>query len=215
MCCKLMPPVLNQFSKGFHTTTSFSRTGELYFKYLCYYPKYISPALAGSMRMRQRDSRSTIAGIQGALRVCNNIVFRPAVEGESAPIVSLLRSANLPCEDLAGTAQVRFIVAVRGAQLIGCIGIEMTGCHALLRSFAILETERRAGTGGQLLNRAEVTCRQHGAVATYLLTLTAEQFFAKRGYARVSRDDAPPGIRSTSEFASICPTSSALMMKLL
>lgn len=147
--------------------------------------------------------------------MCNDIEFRPAVEGESESIVSLLNSAALPYEDLAGATKVRFIVAMRRAQLIGCIGIEMTGCHALLRSFAVLETERGAGIGGQLLNGAELLCRQHGIIATHLLTLTAEQFFARRGYTRTSRDDAPPGIGSTWEFASICPTSSALMMKML
>jgi amino-acid N-acetyltransferase len=146
--------------------------------------------------------------------VYKNVEFRPAVEGDSEPIVSLLESATLPYEDLAGTTQVRFIVAMRKTHLIGCIGIEMTGGHALLRSLAVLQTKRGTGIGGQLLERAEHLCRHHNVVATYLLTLTAEKFFARRGYTRVSRDDVPSGIRSTSEFASVCPASSALMVKL-
>ena len=149
------------------------------------------------------------------LTVFNDIGFRPAVKGDTKSIVSLLQSAALPFEDLAGTTKVRFIVAARGTQLIGCIAVEMAGCCALLRSFAVLETERSAGIGGRLLEMAERLCRRRGVVATYLLTLTAERFFAGRGYTRATRDDAPPDIKSTAEFAAICPASSTLMVKRL
>jgi amino-acid N-acetyltransferase len=149
------------------------------------------------------------------LTVCNDIVFRPAVEGDTRAIVSLLRSAALPFEDLARTTKVRFIVAAHGTQLIGCIGVESAGCYVLLRSFSMLETERGAGIGGRLLEMAERLCRRRGVVATYLLTLTAERFFARRGYECATREDAPPDIKSTAEFAAICPVSSTLMVKRL
>jgi amino-acid N-acetyltransferase len=49
----------------------------------------------------------------------------------------------------------------------------------------------------------------------YLLTTTAEEFFARRGYRRTERSSAPVAIRNTREFAGICPVSSAFMNKLL
>jgi N-acetylglutamate synthase-like GNAT family acetyltransferase len=49
----------------------------------------------------------------------------------------------------------------------------------------------------------------------FLLTTTAEAFFARRGYGRIAREHAPESIRTTCEFADICPASSALMVKTL
>jgi protein-tyrosine-phosphatase len=47
----------------------------------------------------------------------------------------------------------------------------------------------------------------------YLLTTTAEPFFAKHGYARAAREAAPAAIRATREFSGICPSSSAFMSR--
>ncbi len=52
-----------------------------------------------------------------------------------------------------------------------------------------------------------------GVRSLFLLTTTAEEFFGQRGYARVARESAPETIRSTREFADICPASSVLMVK--
>jgi N-acetylglutamate synthase-like GNAT family acetyltransferase len=51
--------------------------------------------------------------------------------------------------------------------------------------------------------------------ALYLLTTTAETYFEHRGYRRIDRADAPPSIQSTREFASLCPSNSAFMIKRL
>jgi amino-acid N-acetyltransferase len=52
-----------------------------------------------------------------------------------------------------------------------------------------------------------------GVEVVYLLTTTAESFFAHRGYRRIERSQAPESIRSTREFSEICPASSAFMSK--
>ena len=49
----------------------------------------------------------------------------------------------------------------------------------------------------------------------YLLTTTAEDFFARRGYVRIARDEAPETIRAAREFADIYPAGSAIMRKVL
>jgi hypothetical protein len=51
--------------------------------------------------------------------------------------------------------------------------------------------------------------------AMFLLTTKAERFFERRGYRRVDRSQAPLPIQSTPEFASLCPASSAFMIKQL
>ncbi len=74
---------------------------------------------------------------------------------------------------------------------------------------------RAAGTGSALVRHAETYALTHGVRRIFLLTTTAEAFFARRGYGRIAREHAPESIRTTREFADICPASSALMVKTL
>jgi amino-acid N-acetyltransferase len=45
----------------------------------------------------------------------------------------------------------------------------------------------------------------------YLLTTTAPDFFAGLGFRRAGRKTAPPAIRATRQFATLCPASAVLM----
>jgi amino-acid N-acetyltransferase len=65
------------------------------------------------------------------------------------------------------------------------------------------------------VRHAEEYAAAHQMRALYLLTTTAETYFEHRGYRRIDRAEAPPAIESTREFASLCPSSSALMIKRL
>ena len=47
----------------------------------------------------------------------------------------------------------------------------------------------------------------------YLLTLTADRFFEKECFERISRESMPEAIQNTTEFTSICPVSSVCMKK--
>jgi N-acetylglutamate synthase-like GNAT family acetyltransferase len=53
--------------------------------------------------------------------------------------------------------------------------------------------------------------RKSGAREVWLLTTTAEGFFAANGFERVVRTDAPAAIAATSQFKDICPDTAALM----
>ena len=53
------------------------------------------------------------------------------------------------------------------------------------------------------------------AGAMYLLTTTAERFFAQRGYVRIARGSVVPAIQATREFTRLCPDSSTLMVSAL
>jgi amino-acid N-acetyltransferase len=93
------------------------------------------------------------------------------------------------------------------------VGVELHGAHALLRSLVVSPERRAQGLGKKLVEHAEAHARQHGAVTMYLLTTTAERFFLTNGYVTTPRDSAPSGIRSSREFASLCPASSAFLSK--
>jgi amino-acid N-acetyltransferase len=136
---------------------------------------------------------------------------RPSLEAAR----HLLASANLPTVDLTAAHCEHFFFAGPPGQPTGLIGLELFGAVALLRSLVVVPGRRGGGDGAALLAHAEHHARSNGVHALYLLTTTAEPFFAKHGYTHAPRETAPAAIRSTREFAGICPASSAFMSRIL
>lgn len=130
-----------------------------------------------------------------------------------AVVTELLTSAQLPTADIREEALTNFFVARALARPIGIIGLELAPPHALLRSLVVDASARTSGVGSQLLEHAERHARGNGVRTLYLLTNTAESFFARRGYSRVPRTQAPSAISSSAEFASLCPATAAFMAK--
>jgi amino-acid N-acetyltransferase len=127
----------------------------------------------------------------------------------------LLAAAQLPTDDLTERhCEHFFFTGVDGAP-DGLVGLELLGDVALLRSLAVAAGRRGSGAGSRLLSHAEAHARAQGVRRVYLLTTTAESFFARRGYRRADRASAPDAIRATREFSALCPASSAFMVKLL
>jgi len=139
----------------------------------------------------------------------SRISSRPSLEAA----VALLGSAGLPTEDLTPAHCDNFFFAGPANAPTGLVGLELFGDVALLRSLVVGAGHRGAGTGAALLEFAEDQARARGVRTIYLLTTTAEDFFARRRYARVARDSAPAAIRSTREFSGMCPASSAFMSR--
>ena len=130
-----------------------------------------------------------------------------------ASAVALLRAAELPIEDLTEPHLEHFFMVGSPESPGGVVGLELFGRHALLRSLVVDPRVRATGIGSRLVEHAEAHARAHGAESIYLLTTTAEGFFGARGYARTERSTAPESIRGTREFESLCPASSAFMVK--
>ena len=130
-------------------------------------------------------------------------------------IRALLADAGLPTADLAAAPWADFWGCRAGEDLAGVIGLEAYGTVVLLRSLAVAPDWRGRGLGSALLAHAEQAARQRGLAALYLLTTTAEAFFARRGYARIPREAAPPALRHTAEFAALCPASAVCLTKAL
>jgi amino-acid N-acetyltransferase len=128
---------------------------------------------------------------------------------------ALLESANLPTADLTERHCEHFFYWGSATAPSGLIGLELLGDVALLRSLVVSPDARSSGMGTALVQFAENYARSQGVRALYLLTMTAEGFFARRGYAADTRELAPPAIRATREFAGICPASSAFLSKQL
>lgn len=130
-------------------------------------------------------------------------------------VIRLLKSAELPTSDLTEEHMKDFFYAGPATAPVGIVGLHLCGADALVRSLVVIKTHRTQGLGRRLVEHAEQHARERGASTVYLLTTTAESFFQSHGYTVTPRDSAPPAIRSTPEFAGLCPASSAFMSKRL
>jgi amino-acid N-acetyltransferase len=139
------------------------------------------------------------------------VAQRPALAGA----IALLAAAQLPTEDLSDAHCEHFFFTGSPESPTALVGLELFDGVALLRSLVVTPQARGTGGGTALVRHAEEYAREQGVHTIYLLTTTAEPFFARRGYARTDRESAPPAIRATREFAGICPASSAFMSRAL
>ena len=139
------------------------------------------------------------------------ILRRPTRPGALA----LLEAAQLPTADLTDGHLDHFFYLGSPVAPTGLVGCEIHGNDGLLRSLVVRPGSRGAGAGSALVRHVEAYALRQGVRAMYLLTTTAEDFFARRGYVPAGRDRVPASIRATSEFSGLCPASSAIMAKRL
>ena len=135
---------------------------------------------------------------------------------ENEPAIrQMLAQCGLPFEDITPELLRHFFVAQDDGEVIGCAGLEPRGNAALFRSLAVATDYRGSGLGKRLVACAEEHAQILGVKSVYLLTVVAEGFFTRIGYAIVNRGEAPRPIQETEEFASLCPSSSICMVKRL
>ncbi|MEO4046966.1 arsenic resistance N-acetyltransferase ArsN2 [Pseudomonas sp. CAU 1711] len=128
-------------------------------------------------------------------------------------IGALLQHNDLPTSDLEAGTEVLLFVAGSAQRPLGVVGLQVFGAAALLRSLAVAESERGKGLGSSLVRHAEQQAAALGVSALYLLTTTAQQYFAAHGYQVANRLEAPAAIAASSQFSGLCPSSSAFMVK--
>ena len=138
-----------------------------------------------------------------------DIFNQPSEDG----VKRLLSSSDLDTSDLTTEHLRHFFGVGKKDELEGVVGLELFNTVGLLRSLAVVSARQRTGLGSKLIAHVEDYAQKNGVTSLYLLTNTAELFFKHRGYQRIGRDNAPPAIRETKEYAEICPVSSALMVK--
>jgi amino-acid N-acetyltransferase len=147
-------------------------------------------------------------------RVAPAIEFTAAAPKDIPAIAALLREADLPHEDFADHLE-HFLVARHGDEIVGAVGFELHGADALLRSLVVAPRRRGEGLGGRLVEQLTTSALAHGVKRFYLLTMTAEAFFAKRGFRKTARGSVPADIAGTKEFNSLCPVSAVCMTRTL
>jgi len=130
-----------------------------------------------------------------------------------AGAAQLLDSAGLPSSDLTDAMLEHFFFIGAPSKPIALVGLEVFEKVGLIRSLVVAPGARSNGAAWALLGHAERYSSSRGVRELYLLTTTADNYFERHGYSRIARDAVPDSIRSTKEFAAICPATSTIMVK--
>lgn len=130
-------------------------------------------------------------------------------------VLGLLQDSGLPHQDIDAARLNDFLIAVGGKTVLGTVGLERYGSDALLRSLVVRPESRWTGLGTQLAAAMEEHAKTAGVANLYLLTMTAADFFARRGYEILARSAAPQALQETAEFSSLCSSQAVCMRKFL
>ena len=143
-----------------------------------------------------------------------NIRYLACQEKDLTPVAKILESNDLPHEDLS-LDKMHIILAKENNSILGSIGIETLGRHGLLRSFVVVPDKRNSGVGQSLFDHLITYAESNGLEDLHLLTDTAEDYFAARGFKKRERSEAPEEVQRTTEFTSLCPSTSVYLRKVL
>jgi amino-acid N-acetyltransferase len=141
-----------------------------------------------------------------------HVIIREAIKDDLKVIKSLLDSVSLPSVDIEKHLS-NFFVLKNGGDIIGTIGMEVYEDTALLRSLAVKKYFQNKGYGQRLYQTLISKAKKMDVMKIYLLTETAVGFFSKEGFQEIKRELAPPAIKKTYEYSTLCPEGAVCMVK--
>jgi amino-acid N-acetyltransferase len=159
-----------------------------------------------------RPRRSDLPEGQPDIRRAPSI--RRAKAADLPALEKLLSLCQLPVDGVAEQLGA-FLLTWDGQHLAGSVGIERYGVDGLLRSLAVHPDHRGRGLGATLTRRALTQARRVGLRRLFLLTETAAEYFPRFGFEVIPRQQAPPAVQASVEFASACPVTASCMERSL
>ncbi len=140
------------------------------------------------------------------------LILEPLPGDDLDELAVTLRESELPHHDLAGLAK-RFFCASIGGEIVGYVGLEISGADALLRSAVIFIRARHRGYGRFMIERLLAVASEYGIERVWLLTTSAPGFFAKLGFADVARSAVPGALTASEEFTLQAPATAVCMVR--
>ena len=137
----------------------------------------------------------------------------PARPHDLRGALDLLGRAELTEQDVAERWGHYFVVREDDGRVVGVAGLEIHGEDGLLRSVAVDAEYRGQGLAASLVEAAVERAKRVSLRAVYLLTTTARDYFARRGFADCPREEAPAAVRESWEFRTGCPSTAAFMRR--
>jgi len=132
--------------------------------------------------------------------------------GDLHEVLQLLERAGLPLEGAQELGEA-MVVARDHERVVGAAGLEFYADGALLRSVVVAADAQGQGLGRRLTEAALTIAEERSVSTVFLLTTTAERFFPRFGFERISRDEVPLSIRASVEFTFGCPASATVMRR--
>jgi amino-acid N-acetyltransferase len=147
-------------------------------------------------------------------RPSTGIVVVKARQEDAGTIVDLLKTEHLPPDGLLDHLDTTF-VARQDGRIVGSAALEVYADGALLRSVAVVSELKGRGVGRELTDAVLSAARELRVPALYLLTTTADEYFPRFGFERITRAEVPASVQASVEFTSACPASAVVMRKRL
>ena len=140
----------------------------------------------------------------------SDVSIQPARAEDLSAIKELLIANGLPTAGVDDHWKT-FLVARDGERLVACGGAEAYQFAALIRSVAVLPEYRGHGIGRRIVRQLLDRLASRGLREFYLLTTTAEEYFRRRGFKTIDRDEVHPQLLGSREFQDACPESAVCM----
>ena len=140
----------------------------------------------------------------------SEIQISPATAADVDAIKSILIANELPTDGVDDHWKT-FLVAREGNKVVACGGAEAYQFAALIRSVAVLPEHRSHGIGRRIVRQLLDRLASRGLREFYLLTTTAEDYFRKRGFKTIDRDEVHPQLLGSREFQGACPDTAVCM----
>jgi amino-acid N-acetyltransferase len=126
-------------------------------------------------------------------------------------ILELLESLKLPTAGVKDHFQ-NFVLEFENDRLLACAGLEIYSDAGLLRSVAVNLEKRSKGIGSKLVNALLENAKKHQLSSISLLTETAQDYFPRFGFKRVTRENLPKSLNASEELRGACPDTAVVMM---
>ncbi len=138
------------------------------------------------------------------------VEIRPAGLHELPELIELLQHSGLPVAGVEAHL-TNYLVATKEGRMVGMVGLEIYGDVGLLRSLAVVPTEKRTGVGKELVVAILAKAEQTKLTAVFLLTTTAEEYFPRFGFRRIARGDLDERLEESEELRGACPDTAVCM----
>ena len=148
-----------------------------------------------------------------ARAVTDHPTIRSSRPDDLAPVIELLEASELPTVGVLQWLPHYLVAEVAGASIVGAGGLEFHAPDAVLRSLVVASGARGRGTGDSLVGRLIEVASTKGVRDLYLLTTTAEDYFRRRGFEVIGRNDVSDEASRSVEFQGACPDSAVVMKR--
>ena len=137
------------------------------------------------------------------------MLIRRATSDELSRVDSLLQTAGLQLP--AGLPLANVLVALEDSAVIGVIALEVAGLQAIVWPPAVGPSDSGKSVRQSLFQSLLARAQELSLRELYLLAEKDVAFFTGVGFAQISHEAAPAGIRSTRAYRDQCSETTTLM----